>query len=289
MNYYEKYLKYKNKYINSKRNQKGGAPTDMEFMGITEIKYNLSKTTHEFKKELHLVKIVLDEKNNDKPVLFVLAGMSHKSFLGTSEIILSKLDELKQKFKEVYLLEYESYKNEQTRACGYRDKLSELREGDEKIYEPEYIMNYEIANNIDKIIQELGLTNVHLLGKCNGAWVVSLLLVRNERYKALFLAVPGIPSINGVPLIKNILSEIKKPRIDEINFVFGWHNKDAFQFNWGKSSDEKVKYDKVMEELKITKNYKSDMLILGDDIKEDIKIYHELYPELIDKIIGTIP
>jgi hypothetical protein len=125
--------------------------------------------------------------------------------------------------------------------------------------------------------------NVHLLCKCNGAWIVSLLLVRNERYKALYLAVPGIPSIDGIPLIGDILSKIKKPRIDEIKFIFGWHNKDAFKFNWGKSCDEKVKYDDVMNKLQI-KNYVSDMLILGDDIEEDGKKYHELYPELIDKI-----
>jgi hypothetical protein len=135
MNYNKKYLKYKNKYLNLKRNQIGGAPTDLEFMNITEIPYKLIKTTHEFKKELHLVKIVLDEKNNDKPVLFVLAGMSHNSFLGTSKIILSKLEKLKEKFKEVYLLQYESYKNEQTSACGYRDELFKQKENDRKIYE----------------------------------------------------------------------------------------------------------------------------------------------------------
>ena len=292
MNYNKKYLNYKNKYINLKKNQKGGAPIDMEFIGITESEfpYKLSKTTHEIKKELHLVKIVLDEENIDKPVLFVLAGMSHNSFLGTSKIILSKLDELKKKFKEVYLLEYASYQDDQKSACGYRDLLFKQREDDEKLYEPEYIMNYNIANNIHEIIQDLKLENVYLLGKCNGAWVVSLLLLKDERYKALYLAVPGIPTINGIPSIYDILSRLNESRKNEVKFVFGWVLQDAFPFHWGMLSfEEKNRYDEIMKilynvnNLDEIPNYKSFIYDNGEE--SNPKIYHELYPDLIDEIV----
>ena len=56
-------------------------------------------TDDETGKKIHIIKITLNE-DKDKPVLFALAGMSHKSFVGTSTVILSKLNLLKEKFKE---------------------------------------------------------------------------------------------------------------------------------------------------------------------------------------------
>jgi hypothetical protein len=94
-------------------------------------------------------------------------------------------------------------------------------------------MNTNIAKNIHEIILDLELDNVHLLGKCNGAWIVTLLLLMDKKYKGLYLAVPGIPY--GVESLSDLDVEIK----NDIKFVFGWVQQDGFKFKWGKSNEEK--------------------------------------------------
>jgi hypothetical protein len=293
--YKSKYLKYKNKYIKlkNKQNQLGGAPNIIniinnindrskliEFLGPIPHEININKTTYNVNGNIiHVVKITLNQ--DDKPVLFALAGISHKSFIGTSTVILNKLDLLSQKFKEVYLVEYESFKTKQDEACGRRDMYKKTKDID-NIYKPELDMNNEIADNLNEIILQLGLTNVHLLGKCNGAWIVTLLLIKNAIYKGLYLAVPGIP------FNVDILNELTIDRLKEINFVFGWVKQDGYKFNWGrKSFEEKEVYDKTMEAIKNIKGieikYKS---IMYDNMQiEDEKKYHEIFPEMIDDII----
>jgi hypothetical protein len=293
--YKSKYLKYKNKYIKLKykQNQIGGSlnivdninyindlAKIIEFLGPIPHEININKTTYNVNGNIiHIVKIILNQ--DDKPVLFALAGISHKSFIGTSTVILSKLDLLSQKFKELYLIEYESFKPKQDEACGRRDSYK-ISKDINKIYKPELDMNNEIADNLNDIIVELKLTNVHLLGKCNGAWIVTLLLIKNDIYKGLYLAVPGIP------FNVNILKELTIDRLKEINFVFGWVKQDGYKFNWGnKSFEEKKVYDKTMETIEnekgIKMRYKS---IMYDNMQiEDEKKYHEIFPEMIDNII----
>jgi hypothetical protein len=296
--YKNKYLKYKNKYIKLKiGNQFGGAlniidntnnrDTLIEFLApipheiippkINKITYNINGNI------IHIVKIILN--TDDKPVLFALAGISHKSFIGTSAVILSKLDLLKKKFKELYLVEYESFREKQDNACSIRDSCRKTSEDIYEIYKPELDMNNEIADNLNEIILNLGLTNVHLLGKCNGAWVVSLLLIKNAIYKGLYLAVPGIP------FNVNILNELTEDRLKEINFVFGWIRQDGYKFNWNRQSfQEKEVYDRTMEAIQKEKGikikYKTKMYDNKRD--EDEKIYHEIFPDMIDDIISTL-
>jgi pimeloyl-ACP methyl ester carboxylesterase len=215
-----------------------------------------------------------------------LAGMSNNSFKGTSSIIIPKDNELKNKFKEIYLVDYSSYSNMQKTACTIRDNLKKEKENvsNEELYEPEYTMNNIIANHIHSIILSLGLTNVHLLGKCNGAWIVTLLLLRLDVYKGLYLAVPGIPPIStGIEILKTLSPE----RLKDINFVFGWTQQDAFPFDWkALSFNEKTRYDEIIEIMKPLK-YKSYMYDNGEIT--DPKIYHELHPNMIDDIIKTLP
>jgi hypothetical protein len=294
--YKSKYLKYKNKYIKLKykQNKLGGALNIVDninyindidkiikFLGPIPHEININKITYNVNGNIiHIVKIILNQ--DDKPVLFALAGISHRSFIGTSTVILSKLDLLTQKFKEVYLIDYESFKTKQDEACNIRDRYKETSKDINEIYKPELDMNNEIANNLNDIIVELKLTNVHLLGKCNGAWVVSLLLIKNAIYKGLYLVVPGIP------FNVDILNELAEDRLKEINFVFGWVKQDGYEFHWGnKSFEEKKVYDKTMETIEnekgIKMRYKS---IMYDNMQiEDGKKYHEIFPEMIDYII----
>jgi len=297
MSFQPKYLKYKSKYLNL-INQKGGdiirtAKTTnnkiiKDFLSIPidmpDIPYKITKYSYEIdNKTLHLIKIKLNS-DKDKPILFALGGMSHKSFIGTANIILNKLDLIKTKFRVIYLLEYDSFKETQNSACSQRDIIKKTSKDLDKMYKPELDMNLQIADYINKIIIKLNLNNVHLLGKCNGAWVVSLLLLKSDIYKGLYLAVPGIPF--GV----DILSNLSIDRLEKINFVFGWLKQDGYKFDWGISYEEKDRYDRIMKQIeehnKNKLKYKSYMYDNHLDI--DLKIYHELYPEMIDDIINTL-
>jgi hypothetical protein len=311
---YSKYIKYKNKYINLQNKiniqqtggsalASGGADIKTEpinaktFLGLTEsdeIKYIPIKTTYKTSdgKDINLINIELN-KDEDKPVLFMLAGVSRNSFQKSSKILLDKLDVLQNKFKNIYIIEYSSFGDDQISACQLRDRLDESNESKKSkddIYKPESDMNSKIADSVHDIIMSLGLTDVHLLGKCNGAWITILLLLKSTIYDALYLAVPGIP------LSVEILKTIDITRLQTIKFIFGWVQQDGFVFNWKntdtntkiKSYQEKERYDanirKIEDELDIKLDYTS---IMYDNNKEEHdKIHHEIYPDMIDEISG---
>lgn len=296
MSFQEKYYKYKNKYLKIKGNQLGGELTEEItdkytisgfLLPLIDIPYKTSKLLfidEETGKKIHIIKITLNE-DKDKPVLFALAGMSHKSFVGTSTVILSKLNLLKEKFKEIYLAEYANFSEDQSKACKERDKIIETSKDVDEIYNPEAVMNNNIAEFLNNIIlNNLKLKNVHLLGKCNGAWVVTLLLLKHKIYKGLYLAVPGIP------YNVTILSKLDKERLKNINFVFGWVKQDGFKFTWGKSNEEQKRYHSTMEKIqknkKINLKYKSKEY--NNNNEEDEKIYHEIFPDMIDDIVNSI-
>lgn len=325
MSFEYKYCKYKNKYLKLKENQLGGALYDnipkikeeitdkytiSGFLSpLIDMPYKTSKLLFEDEegKKIHIIKITLNDDDNN-PVLFALAGISHKSFMGTSTVILSKLDILATKFKEVYLVEYADFTEEQKKACNERDEiLDELKKISEQyngrnskkydelfkhIYAPELYMNNNIASFLHDIIKtDLNLNKVHLLGKCNGAWVVQLLLLKellpkDNIYKGLYLAVPGIP--NNVEILQEFY-DIK--RLKRINFVFGWVKQDGYRFNWGvKSNDEKKRYDETMKNIskanKIKLKYLSKMYVSSGEEHE--KNHHEIFPDMIDDIVKSI-
>jgi hypothetical protein len=353
INYLKKYNKYYTKYKNIKKNILGGASNEAQIISLPlelnkestndttiirsflapdlkDTKYKYSKIEYEINdKKVYIIKIVLNEEV-DKPVLFALAGMSHKSFLGTSNIIISKLDDLAIKFKEIYLLEYDSFKREQMIACQKRDELiqnagmqnfelmsiddlitkKQDRDGhgliefigasafdtmslDDKLknvfFEPELELNNKIAKIINFIIKDLKLSHIHLLGKCNGAWIATILITNEtspEIYKGLYLAVPGIPgSVED-------LKKLDVNKLKDINFVFGWIKQDAYNFKWGKKSfEEKDRYDKIMQDI-IDKNIDIDIKyhshIYDNNCQAHPNIFHEIYPDMIESIIRTL-
>jgi hypothetical protein len=316
---YSKYIKYKNKYINLQNKinlqqsggsvlASGGSDTSLAtgisesidaktFLGLTEsdeIKYIPIKTTYKTSegKNINLINIELN-KDEDKPVLLMLAGVSKNSFQKSSRILLDKLDVLTNKFKNIYIIEYSSFGGDQTSACQLRDTLdksNESKKSKDDIYKPESDMNSKIADNVHNIIMSLGLTDVHLLGKCNGAWITILLLLKNQIYNALYLAVPGIP------LSVEILKTIDITRLQTIKFIFGWVQQDGFEFHWKnpetntkiKSFQEKKRYDaiirKIEDEMGIKLDYTS--IMYDNDGPELPKDAHEIYTDMIDEISG---
>ena len=299
MSFQEKYYKYKNKYLRLKGNQLGGGLTEKitdknkisDFLNLIYIhdEYETSKLLfidEKTGKKIHIIKITLNQDKN-KPVLFALAGMSHKSFVGTSSVIIPKLQLLETKFKEVYLVEYADFSAEQNKACKKRDENMKKKKNNNDIFKPEQDMNDNIADFLNNIIpNNLKLKNVHLLGKCNGAWVVTLLLTKNIIYKGLYLAVPGI-AFNV-----EALTDLPVERLQRINFVFGWDKRDGFPFKWKRNSNqEQTRYDNTMEKIqknnKITLKYKSKMYNASTE-EEDEKKYHEIFPDMIDDIVESI-
>jgi hypothetical protein len=258
------------------------AKTFLKLKESDEIKSTI--TTYTFGgKNIHLINIELN-KDEDKPVLFMVGGVSNRSFGNSSKILLDKLDVLTNKFKNIYMIEYDSFKGDQTIACQKRndiDKENQSNKTKNDIYKPELDMNSEIANNVHNIIMSLGLTDVHLLGKCNGAWITILLLLKSTEYKALYLAVPGIP------LSVKILETIPEDRLKTIKFIFGWVQQDGFEFPWNiKSNQEKDRYDSNMEKIaaekRIELRYESFMYDNGGP--EEAKESHEIHPDMIDYI-----
>lgn len=194
------------------------------------------------------------------------------------------MSELQLKFKNIYIIDCDSYKSNQIDACGIRDNQYKKNKNLDKIYGPEEKMNDEIAINIDIIVNKLNLNNIHLLGKCNGAWITTLLLLKNLAiYKALYLAVPAIPFD-----IYSYMSQIENEYLINIKFIFAWNRQDAFPFHWNiVSHEEKERYDANINQIEfesnIKLNYKSFMY--DNNLLEDPKKYHEIPLEMITEII----
>jgi hypothetical protein len=242
----------------------------------------------EEKKDINIMIISCKEEHKEKkPVLVVMAGYSHNSFRGTADILIKNIDALIKKFNKIYIIEYDSYKADQTIACRLRDDTIKQDTNDNNlIYEPERKLNNKIAIRIDNIIRsELKLSNVHLLGKCAGAGVLIHTLVKdttNHIYDALYLAVPGNP-FNIIEL-----ENISKERLKDLKFIFSWTKQDVFPFDWGKTSiEEKDVYNDAMKELAATKKVNINYTILEEDLKKDNdkKLYHEINQKLINAIL----
>lgn len=169
-----------------------------------------------------------------KPNLVAMAGFSKKSFEGTYQRILDNINKIKNKFNAIYVLQYDEakFKALQKEACEERDRIKDNGETDfETIYQPETHLNEELGYVIDKLLNYIGLTNVHLLGKCAGGGVAIHVFTKSDIYDALYLGVPGSPTA-----IKHITDNIDT--IHNKQFIFGWDQRDEFKFNWGKKSNE---------------------------------------------------
>ena len=304
MDFYSKYLKYKSKYLGLKNNfsfmQNGGALVWNEDSSFGKkivdickekknIELNLSGWVRTDIDGLNIIKKSFAE-TIDKPVLVVMAGISAKSFCGSAEIVVKNVELLKDKFKAVYIINTAKYGEAQGAACNIKDnmikEIGRTREtvlrkdlSDEefkKLYEPERLFTISLAKDIHKIITErLELTNVHLLGKCQGGSNMLELICLGDIYKALYLAVPG-NAYHIKPLYK-----LSRDRLEEITFIFGWNKNDDYKFDWTTASyNEKAVYDeeigKLEKAMDVKLNYESYVFKPGNG--------HEINDDLIKKI-----
>lgn len=322
--YLKKYLKYKSKFLHYKQMlniQHGGAiteqqsdlcdPKNEEEKKILPEETKLFKDLQTNKKtytesdegkvvnKLDIVKVNIN-KYDTKPILLVVAGMSVESYQNTSTIVVRNIDKLKDKFKEIHFINCSFYKDLQTNACKTRDSELNNLSSEEKTkalcpiacqtWSHENKVNDQLATFIHTIMEKE--ENVHLLGKCNGAWVVSNILMKkdNEKYKGLYLGVPGIP--HAVSNFINLSTE----KLEDIKFVFWWNENDKYAFTWGqKSCDEKQRYEDMIKDITEKKGIKIKCDIKIQDIKVEIddkddekqktKKYHEIQDQMIDLII----
>jgi hypothetical protein len=319
MSYEQKYLKYKQKYIALKeqssfvqgdslkqkylqlKRQIGGDwgnADDLQHDCLQHpINISLDLSGWEKKdmtvadKKFRIIRRIIDaDPASTKPDLVAMASYSLKSFCGSSKIITECIEELKGKFKGVYIINLEAYKPIQETRCAkrnsiYKDKIKEeipkfVRRDHELCYHihlPEIRLSEETAVVVNNLIinpDYLGLTNVHLLGKCSGASVAIEVLSLSPIYKALYLAVPGIPN-HLMPLLK-----VPKDRLDKMKIIIGWNENDRFEFKWGISIDEKLFYDAQIREIDKDGiiNYQPHIFSPGNG--------HEINPELV-RIIGA--
>lgn len=247
----------------------------------------------EFEVDNKMLKVLKIHVNNDKNMdLIVAAGFSDSSFEGTSNIIMKSehIAFLKNKYRDIYIINYSSYKEDQKKACEIRDKKIERDVKDKiDIYKSENNLNIKIAKIFHKLItKKLHLKdNIELLGKCAGAGIMLELTNFNSKlYNTLYFGVPGIPfSVEK-------LFNYSKQRLSKMKFIFGWVKQDEYVYNWGvKSCDEKERYESVMRLLEKEKKIKINYKCIMEDLNGksgDSKKYHEISPLLIQYISDII-
>jgi len=316
MSYEQKYLKYKQKYLELKRQIGGdwGLALELGLMcndsELSDLANNIKRPAEykrKFEKFLDLAgwekkDFTVDDKKfnvirksfgveRKLPDLVVMAGISYASFCGSANIIVENIESLRRKFKGIYIINLQSFKDVHGQQCGKRDitilsngktKEEQIPRSDKiffEIHKPEIDFSEQTAIVVNSLISNplyLGLTDVHLLGKCAGAGVAIEVLSLSCIYKALYLAVPGIPN-HLMPLLK-----LPIERLNGMNIIIGWNANDFFPFKWGKSIDEKVYYDEKIKEIEVMKgvkiNYQPHIFSPGNG--------HEINPELV-RIIGA--
>jgi hypothetical protein len=221
---------------------------------------------------------------SDKPVLFVSPGMSNNSYVNTLEIIEQNLPVIVEsgKFSMVLIFDFDEFKNIQVSVFKkvLFDKIN---------YQGAHVLNNKIAETMNNLIIKLKFTNVHLLGKCNGAWISTLLLLKNVNCKALYLSVPGIPP--SIPYYKYYglerLAWLPSERLAEIRFMFSWNTQDEYEFHWKvRSIKEKSRYDEFMSTLPSYVDYRSfEFNYIGQKSGgPTCKKHHEIHPDFLKEI-----
>lgn len=195
--------------------------------------------------------IVSRQLNQDKakPSLFVITGVSERSFQNSAKIVVSAQELLSRKYNSIYIVSWSyngdtTVRDAQVKSCQARDEIK----SDERMekFEPEIDFMTRAAMGLNHIItSELKLSNVHLLGKCAGGGIAIQLLPMNPIYTGLLLAVPSSPT--------NILSLLEmKGKLRRIMFRFAWNVDDEYMFPWGNiSRDERSDYDDMIRRMEI--------------------------------------
>jgi aromatic ring-cleaving dioxygenase len=226
-------------------------------------------------------------KDSNKPDLVAMAGFSKKSFCGTTKRIIENIDQIKNIFNAIYILQFdeEKIKDLQSKACSIRDEIrkskdeADFEENLEEIYQSETDLNEELGIIVDKLLRSIGLTKVHLLGKCAGGGVAIHVLTKSNIYDALYLGVPASPTA-----IKHLTINYKN--IHNKLLIFTWDQRDAYQFDWNKKSNEEItRYENYVPNIKFNYNIIITKRFHMNTNETDPKNFHEV-PNGLFKLIN---
>ena len=206
-----------------------------------------------------VIEKVMDKDATEKPVLVAMAGYSVNSFCGSSNIIMSNLDKLKDKYKAIYVICYDEkiFKEFSSRAADDRDKQRAsknelLNNPIDSIKYREFVfggevgeinMYTELGSIVDKVIRCLKLTNVHLLGKSAGGGTAMNIVYTNPIYKRLYLAVPAHPTY-----CKSL--EKLGDRLNEMKVIIGWNENDDLDLAGVLSNKNMEYFEPILQDLK---------------------------------------
>lgn len=253
--------------------------------------------------EFTIYEMLFDESPQSvKPNLFVMSGFSVDSVLECAPIILDKLDVLSTKYRGVYIINQAPFKDAQEAAVQAKKQLQlpETEKANKFKYREdknaaEIEMNNHISKTIDILIGKIGLSNVHLLGKCAGGGVAISLVERSKpRYTGLFLAVPSCATN-----INTLSADV----LDNVMIRVNWNLNDSYAYPWQKdegegeySVDEKPIYDKTIERfMKEGRRINYVSFMFSPDIKtleyktpSHRKPGHEIHRKFIDYIVAEL-
>jgi hypothetical protein len=268
--------------LNSSLSEEGHPTNICEDIDLSEWKsYFFTSNCNDFVDKYGIFRIIKKVLSDDErqPNLVVMAGFSTNSFCGTTKRVIENLDKIVDKFKAVYILKFDEdvFKDLQKNACQERDSNKHKMTDYKRIYSPETNLNEDIGTIVDKLLRCAGLSNVHLLGKCAGGGVAIHTFTKSNIYNALYLGVPASPTN-----IEHLIEFNFTNKIIGKKFIFGWDTRDAYPFDWGRTSNhEKYFYDETIEPLK------SDNLVILEEFEageSHPKNYHEVPNGLFDLI-----
>ena len=102
---------------------------DLDLSEWKSYKFTSNKDTLE--KRYGTFKIIKKNLTNDsnKPNLVAMAGFSKKSFCGTTKRIIENIDQIKNTFNAIYILQFdeEKIKDLQSKACSIRDEIKKIK------------------------------------------------------------------------------------------------------------------------------------------------------------------
>jgi hypothetical protein len=225
-------------------------------------------------------------KDSTKPNLVAIGEFSKKSFCSITKRIIENIDQIKNIFNAIYILQFdeEKIKDLQSKAYIIRDEIrkskneADFEDNLEEIYQSETDLNEELGIIVDKLLRSIGLTKVHILGKGKGGGIAIHVFTKSNIYDALYLGVPESPTaiIHLVNNNKNLQNKL---------LIFTWDQRDAYQFDWNKKSNEEItRYEKYIPYIKFNINTIITKRFHTDTDETDSQIYHEVPNGLFELI-----
>jgi hypothetical protein len=191
-----------------------------------------------------IYKISLNQTNNNN--LFLIPNISNQSFEETIGMVITKLDTLAKKYKDIYIFNF----------CHANNMMQDMIE--EKTNDMYDIFIKKFATSINNIISNLlHISNVELLGVANGNMIILAMIGMNNIYTSIY--------------ITNIFHnfDIKKLTNKRINCYFALEYDDIDTYYYNDIKDY-LDNNHIQYKLRIYDN--SEGFIIHPDLLNDITL-----------------